>query len=76
MNYNLLIKYCLSEIDKILKPKHIKYNSKIKYSNEYYLKMIFFMLNDVNNWKFLKNLKLYTSKYRYHFKTIYYKFLL
>ena len=35
MNYNLLIKYCLNEIDEISKPKHKKYNSKIKYSNEY-----------------------------------------
>ena len=31
MNYNLLIKCCFNEIDKISKPKHEKYNSKIKY---------------------------------------------
>jgi hypothetical protein len=76
MNYNILLKCCLNEIDKISKPKHKKYNSKIKYSNEYYLKMIFFMLNDVNNWKFLKNLKLCKSEYKYHYKTIYNKFCL
>ena len=47
MNYNILLKCCLNEIDKISKPKHKKYISKIKYSNEYYLKMIFLMLNDI-----------------------------
>ena len=34
------------------------------------------MLNDVNNWKFFKNLKLYISEYKYHYKTIYNKFCL
>ena len=34
------------------------------------------MLNDINNWKFLSNLKLYTSTYKYHYKTIYNKFRL
>ena len=38
--------------------------------------MIFFMLNDVNNWKFLSNLKIYKSNYKYHYKTIYNKFCL
>lgn len=32
------------------------------------------MLNDVNNWKFLSNLKLCKSKNKYHYKTIYNKF--
>ena len=31
MNYNLLIKCYLNEIDKISKPKHKKYNCKIKF---------------------------------------------
>ena len=74
MNNNLLMKYCLNEINKISKPKHKKYNSITKYNNEYYLKNIFVMLNDINNWKFLSNLKSY--KYKYHYKTIYYKFCL
>ena len=74
MNYNLLMKYCLNEINKISKPKHKKYKLMTKYSNEYYLKNIFFMLNDVNNWKFLSNLKSHKSKY--HYKTIYNKFCL
>ena len=72
MNYNLLMKYCLNEINKISKPKHKKYKLMTKYSNEYYLKNIFFMLNDVNNWKFLSNLKSHKSKY--HYITIYNKF--
>ena len=57
----------------------LKYSSpikKIKYNDEYYLIMIYYMLNDVNNWKFLSNLKLYKSNYKYHYKTIYNKFRL
>lgn len=76
MNLNLLMKCCLDEINKKNKHIHPKYKSNIKYSNEYYLTMIFFMLNDVNNWKFLSNLKSYNSKYKYHYKTIYNKFCL
>ena len=49
MNFNLLMNYCLDEIKKLKKPIHNKYQSKIKYDNQYYLTMIFFMLNDVNN---------------------------
>ena len=74
MNLNLLIKYCLDEINNKTKPTHPKYKSKLKYDNEYYLKMIFFMLNDVNNWKFLFNLKNYKSDHKYHYKIIYNKF--
>ena len=76
MKFNLLMKCCLDEINKLKKPIHIKYQSKIKYDNQYYLTMIFFMLNDVNNWKFLSNLKIYKSNYKYHYKTIYNKFCL
>ena len=32
--------------------RYPKYNKKIKYSNEYYLIMIYYILNDVNNWNF------------------------
>ena len=67
---------CLTEINKINKLRHPKYNQKIKYSDEYYLTMIYYMLNDVNNWNFLSNLKLYKSKNKYHYKTIYNKFRL
>lgn len=76
MNFELLKKCCLEQINKKINQTHIKYKSKIKYSNEYYLTMIFFMLNDINNWKFLSNLKLYKSNYKYHYKTIYNKFCL
>ena len=34
------------------------------------------MLNDINNWNFISNLKLCKSKYKYHYKTIYNKFRL
>jgi hypothetical protein len=34
------------------------------------------MLNDVNNWKFLSELKMYKSENKYHYKTIYNKFRL
>lgn len=76
MNFNLLINCCLCEINKINKNKHKKYKSQIIYDDKYYLIMIFYMLNDVNNWKFLSNLKLCKSKSKYHYKTIYNKFRL
>lgn len=67
MNFELLKNCCLNQINKKIKSTHKKYKLKIKYSNEYYLTMIFFMLDDVNNWKFLLNLKLYKSDYKkYH----------
>ena len=74
MNYNLLATFCLDEINKKTKPIHPKYNTQIKFSNLYYLTMMFFMLNDVNNWKFLSKLYNCKSKYKYHYKTIYNKF--
>jgi hypothetical protein len=76
MNFKILLNCCLIEINKINKSRHHKYYKKIKYSDEYYLTMIYYMLNDVNNWNFLSNLKLYKSKYKYHYKTIYNKFRL
>jgi hypothetical protein len=76
MNLKILLNYCLTEINKINKLRHPKYNKKIKYNDEYYLIMIYYMLNDVNNWKFLSNLKLCKSEYKYHYKTIYNKFRL
>ena len=76
MNFEIFLKYCLIEIDKINKLRHPKYNKLIKYSDEYYLIMIYYMLNDINNWNFIYNLKLCKSKYKYHYKTIYNKFRL
>jgi len=76
MNLKILFNCCLIEINKLNNHRHQKYNKKIKYNNEYYLMMIYYMLNDVNNWKFLSNLKLYKSKCKYHYKTIYNKFRL
>ena len=72
-NLDLFFKLCLIEINKF-NTNIDKNRYKIKYSNEYYLKMIYFMFNDVNNWKFLKELKIYNSNYKYHYKTIYNKF--
>ena len=45
-----------------------------KYSDEYYLQMIMYLLNDINHWSFLQNLKVYQSKFKNHYKTIYNKF--
>lgn len=73
LNLNLLTKLCLNEIDKI----NININKKRykpKYSNEYYISMIFNLLNDINNWKFLKNIKKCVSTFKFHYKTIYNKF--
>lgn len=74
MNLNIFFNCCIKEINNVTKQVHIKY--KTKYTNEYYLNMIFYMLNDVNNWKFLSELKMYKSENKYHYKTIYNKFRL
>lgn len=76
MNFDLLMKCCIDEINKKNIFKHPKYKSKVKYSNEYYLTMIFYMLNDVNNWSFLSKIQDSKLKCRYHYKTIYNKFRL
>ena len=50
------------------------------YTNEYYLNMILYFLNDVNNWKFFKNIEGYGFNFnkknipKYHYKTIYNKY--
>jgi len=70
---NLFFNLCLVEINKV-NINIDKNRYKTKYSNEYYLKMIFYMYNDVNHWSFLTELKSYNNKYKYHYKTIYNKF--
>jgi hypothetical protein len=73
MNLELL-NLCLIEIKKL--NKNIDRNRyKVKYTDKYYLKFIFYMLNDINKWNFITKLKDYNSKYKYHYKTIYNKFL-
>jgi len=72
--YNLVINNILNVIDKEFKKPKSYY--KIKYSNEYYLKHIMFMLNDINKWSSLRLLKTYDSNMMYHYKTIYNKFRL
>ena len=68
------IKLCLIEINEL--NKNIDRNRyKVKYSNEYYLNFIFYVLNDINKWSFIVNLKGYDSKFKFHYKTIYNKFL-
>ena len=67
-------KLCLIEINKL--NKHIdRKRYKAKYSDEYYLNFIFYMLNDINKWSFIVKLKDYNSKFKYHYKTIYNKFI-
>ena len=72
-------KYILKEIEILDNSKTKKY--KIKYSNEYYVNMMMFLLKDVNNWYFLKNIKGYGNVNlttdavpKYHYKTIQNKF--
>ena len=76
---NLFFKLCLIEINKLnININRNKY--KVKYSNEYYLKMIYYIFNDINKWSFLSELKLYNSKFKYHYSVvellIFYYFLL
>ena len=68
MNQQLL-KLCLIEINKL--NKNINRNRyKLKYSDEYYLNFIFYVLNDINNWHFITKLKNYNSNFKYHYKII------
>ena len=67
-------KLCLIEINKL--NEHIdRKRYKVKYSDEYYLNFIFYMLNDINKCSFIVKLKDYNSKFKYHYKTIYNKFI-
>jgi len=61
----------LKTINDTYKPK--KY--KRIYTNEYYLTFILQMLNNVNQWIFIKELKTIKSTFKNHYKTIYNKFL-
>ena len=71
-------KLILEEID-ILDKKRKKHY-KVKYSNKYYLDMMIYLLNDINNWSFLKNIQGYGEHLKkenvpkYHYKTIQNKF--
>jgi len=74
------IKKIILEEIKILESKRKVYY-KNKYSNEYYLDMMMHLLNNVNNWRFLENIKGYgetNDKHlnvpKYHYKTIQNKF--
>jgi len=69
-----LIKLCLIEIYK-LNQKINRNRYKVKYSDEYYLNFILYMLNDINKWSFIVKLKDYKSNSKYHYKTIYNKFV-
>lgn len=69
-----LIKLCLIEINK-LNQKINRNRYKVKYSDEYYLNFIFYMLNDINKWSFISKLKDYNSHFKYHYKSIYNKFV-
>ena len=46
-------KLILNEANELDKNRHHKYKSK--YSNEYYIKMMLFLLKDVNSWSFIQN---------------------
>jgi len=64
-----LIKLYLIEINKLNQKINRNWYS-IKYSDEYYLNFIFYMLNDINKWSFIVKLKDYNSNSKYHYKTI------
>ena len=64
-NYNLILNLIELRCPNIRKPK---------YSNDYYLKNIFHVLEDVISWKTLTKLK--TFSHYFHYKTIYAKFLM
>ena len=69
-------KLILNEVNELIKNRHVKY--KNKYTNEYYINMMFCLLKDVNNWNFLQNIKGYgennKSIPKYHYVTIKNKF--
>jgi hypothetical protein len=69
-----LIELYLIEIDK-LNQKIDKNRYNTKYTDLYYLTLILYILNDINNWSFLSKLKEYNSNFKYHYKTVYNKFL-
>ena len=69
-----LIELRLIEINKLNQSIDRK-RYKVKYTDEYYLNFIFYILNDINRWSFITNLKNYNSKFKFHYKTIYNKFL-
>ncbi len=72
--HSKLIELCLIEIDK-LNINIDKNRYKSKYTNEYYLNFIFYILNDINKWSFTTKLKEWHTSFKYHYKTIYNKFL-
>ncbi len=54
---DIVKKLILNEVNELNKNRHIKY--KNKYTNEYYINIMFILLKDVNSWNFLKNIKGY-----------------
>ena len=54
---DILKKLILIEADKLDKLRKFKY--EITYTNEYYLNMILYLLNDVNNWKIFTKIEGY-----------------
>lgn len=69
-------KLILNEVDELDKNRHHKYKSK--YSNEYYIKMMLFLLKDVNSWSFIQNVIGYGNNKKnipkYHYITVKNKF--
>lgn len=69
-------KLLLNEVNELYKNKHKKY--KNKYSYEYYINMMLFLLKDINSWSFLKNVIGYGNYNiktpKYHYVTIKNKF--
>ena len=69
-------KIILNEVNELDKKRHNKY--KNKYTNEYYINMMMYLLKDINSWSFLKNINGYgnndKSVQKFHYGTIKNKF--
>jgi hypothetical protein len=79
MNKITIIKnLILNEVNKLDTKRHSKY--KVKYTNEYYINMMMFLLKDINSWSFLKNISCYGNNKQnipnFHYVTIKNKFYL
>lgn len=75
MIFDKIKKIIIDVVNKIDVSKQKRYN--LKYTNEYYVDMIFLLINKINSWPTLTDIKNYgfdRKIYKNHYKTIYNKF--
>jgi len=85
-NNNIILKKIIKLIDvdynfinnsvKMIETTFYQNNHKKKYCHEYYLILIYFMLNKFNQWSSLKLCVLYDNTNKYHYKCINKQFIL